>query len=238
MSSKDIAEKSAYECCWENAIESGKINRGNLQINFEFLMQSGLIKSGQKALELGCGSGNLASLLYDEGISIIGSDISQSAVDHARQQYPKIDFKVHSADALPYDNQTFDLVMSFDVFEHLPDVDRHLSEVRRVLKNNGYYVLQTPNKFSNIIFETLKTRSLAWKKYHPSLHFFSQLKRRLKKNGFDPQFIKMNTMNEFAANKFQRVGLPGWLFKWIDFRYMPFRLQTNFYVIAKKINDS
>jgi hypothetical protein len=41
-------------------------------------------------------------------------------------------------------------------------------------------------------------------------------------------------MNEFAIKKIKRVGLPGWLFAWINFQHIPFRLQTNFYVIAQK----
>ena len=227
-------EHTAAERSWQHAIKSGIANRGNLQVNLDFLEETGLINANEKVLELGCGSGNLASVLHKKGVSIIASDISQTAIDHAEKQHPDIDFRVHSADKLPYDDQSFDSVMSFDVLEHLPDVDQHLSEVRRVLKPNGCYLFQTPNKLSNATFETLKCRSMAWKKYHPSLHFYGQLKRRLKQNGFCPKFVKMNTMNEFSVNKFKRIGLPGWLFSWINFRYVPFWLQTNFYVIAQK----
>lgn len=230
-------DSSAHERTWENAINRGAINRGNLQVNLDFLEQTGLVKTGTKALELGCGSGNLAALLHNEGVSMIASDISQTAVDHAKKLHPDIEFYAHSAESLPYDDEFFDIVMSFDVLEHLPKVNQHLSEVRRVLKPHGYYLLQTPNKLSNSIFETLKCRSMEWKKYHPSLHFYGQLRRRLNRNGFSFRCVKMNTMNEFAVNKFKRVGLPGWLFRWINFRYMPFRLQTNFYVIAQKISE-
>ncbi len=237
MDSKE-AENSVYERRWKYAIDTDNIQLGNLQVNLEFLEATTLITSGKSGLELGSGAGKLASLLQERGISIIGSDISETAVEHARKLYPAVDFRAHSAENLPYDDNTFDLVMSFDVLEHLSDVDRHLGQVRRVLKDNGHYLCQTPNKFSNVIFETLKTHSMQWKKYHPSLHYYGQLKRRLEKNGFDPQFVKMNTMNEYAVKKFERIGLPGWLFRWINFRYVPFRLQTNFYVIARKTDKS
>ena len=188
-------------------------------------------------MELGCGSGQLASFFYKKGVSIIASDISETAIDHARKLYPDVMFQTHSAEELPYEDGSFDIVMSFDVLEHLPNVDQHLREVRRVLKPDGYYLFQTPNKLSNAIFETLKCRSMAWKKYHPSLHYYGQLKHRLKRNRFRPKCVKMDTMNEFAIKKIKKIGLPGWLLAWINFRYMPFRLQTNFYVIAQK-NDS
>lgn len=236
MNLKETTEDSVYERRWKDAIDTSNIHLGNLQINLEFLEATNLIAPDKTGLELGCGAGKLVSLLHEKGVSIIGSDISRTAIEHAHKLHPEADFRVHSAEDLPYDAETFDWVMSFDVLEHLADVDRHLSEVRRVLKAGGYYLLQTPNKCSNVIFETLKKRSMEWKKYHPSLHYFGQLRRRLKQHGFDPQFVKMNTMNEYAIKKFKKVGLPGWMFRWIDFRYMPFRLQTNFYVIARKTN--
>lgn len=234
MPSEKKTEKSATERGWKHAIKSGRTNRGNLQVNLEFLEKTTLIGTDKKVLELGCGSGQLASLLFEKGVSIVASDISETAIEHAREMNPAVEFQAYSAEELPHENGSFDIVMSFDVLEHLPNVDRHLNEVQRVLKSQGYYLFQTPNKLSNVIFETLKSRSMAWKKYHPSLHFFGQLRRRLKHHGFSCRFVKMNTMNEFSIKKIKKIGLPGWLFAWINFRYMPYRLQTNFYVIAQK----
>ena len=236
MSSDNHIDNSADERTWKYAIETGRINLGNLQVNIDFLKQTDLVYTNRKMLELGCGTGNLASFLYEKGVSVIASDIAQTAIDHARKLHPGIEFQVHSAEELPYSDQSFDIVLSFDVLEHLPRVNQHLSEVRRVLKPEGYYLFQTPNKLSNAIFETLKCRSMEWKKFHPSLHFYGQLRRRLNQNGFSFRCIKMNTMNEFAVNKIKKIGVPGWLFSWINFRYVPYRLQTNFYVIAQKTN--
>lgn len=223
-----------YEQRWQYALESDNLQLGNMQINLDFLEQTGLLQKGQKLLELGCGSGKLSSSLSENGLSMTASDISNTAIEHARQLHPDIEFRAHSAEELPYNDGTFDIVMSFDVLEHLFNVDQHLAEVRRVLKKEGYYLFQTPNKLSNAIFETLKCRSFAWKKYHPSLHFYGQLKKRLTRNGFSFHCVKMNTMNEWAIRKFKKVGLPGSLFSWINFKYLPFRLQTNFYVVAQK----
>jgi len=227
-------KSAALDRSWQNAITSGRTDRGNLQVNLDFLEQTGLMSKGKKALELGCGTGNLAAYLQSQGIAMTASDISKTAIEHARKIHPDVELRTHTAEELPYGNESFDIVMSFDVLEHVPNTARHLREVHRVLRNNGYYLFQTPNKLSNAAFETLKCRSMEWKKYHPSLHFYGQLKRRLKRSGFDPKFVKMNTMNEFTINKIKRLGLPAWLFSWINFRFMPFCLQTNFYVIAKK----
>ena len=238
MSSENKIKIPSHDLSWEQAIKRGRVQRGNLQVNLNFIQQTELVFEGKTALELGCGAGNLASFLQAQGISMIASDISQTAIEHARKLYPDVEFCAHSADKLPYKDDTFDLVMSFDVLEHLPNVDQHLGEVQRVLKSDGYYLFQTPNKLTNATFETLKRRSMEWRKFHPSLHFYGQLRRRLRQNGFCPKFVKMNTMNEFVIKKIERVGLPGWIFRWINFRYLPFRMQSNFFVTAKKKNSS
>ncbi|MHC5118452.1 MAG: class I SAM-dependent methyltransferase, partial [Planctomycetota bacterium] len=132
-------ESVANERSWQDAIERGISNRGNLQANLSFLKQTDLINANKKVLELGCGTGALAHFLHTTGTAVIGSDIAKTAIDHARKCYPETEFRTHSAEELPYEDGSFDIVMSFDVLEHLPNVDQHLREVRRVVKADGYY---------------------------------------------------------------------------------------------------
>ena len=231
-------QKTLYDTSWDSAVNQGRVDFGNTQANLDFLKKTDLIKPDKKYLEVGCGSGSIAAFLKAEGGTVIASDISQVAVDHASQRHPDIEFRAHPAEELPYESRSFDIVISFDVLEHIPDVDQHLMEVYRVLKPGGYYLFQTPNKLSNALFETLKCRSMAWKKYHPSLHFYGQLKRRLRRHHFSFQCIKINTMNEFAVNKFKKIKWPSWTISWINFRYLPFRLQTNFYIVAQRMSPN
>lgn len=92
-------------------------------------------------------------------------------LSRANDSYPGIKAQVASGDALPFDAHMFDVVLSLDVFEHIRDSNRHLREVRRVLKPGGNYLLQTPNKWTNIPFEMLRQ----WKKIpygsHPQLSY-------------------------------------------------------------------
>ena len=161
-----------YEKRWQHAIANGSEQAGNLDLNLLFLEQSGLLTSDKNILELGCGTGLLTQALHQKGYDILGSDLSQTAIDYAHRKYPELKFFAFSAEQIPYPDSSFDIVLSFDVLEHLHNVDKHLQEIRRVLKQNGYYLFQTPNKLTNVIFETLKDRSLYWRVYHPSLHFY------------------------------------------------------------------
>jgi 2-polyprenyl-3-methyl-5-hydroxy-6-metoxy-1,4-benzoquinol methylase len=192
-----------------------------------------LTVGGQRILEVGCGTGSIVDVLARQGCRVVGTDISNSAIDYGKKKYPDIDLKVGVAENLEFKDRSFDIVLSFDVLEHLHDVDVHISEVARVLTDDGCYLFQTPNKYFNTVYETLKSRSMKWKQYHPSLHTAGQLKRRFRKSGFDIKFIKMNTSNEYNLRKLKYRWLKK-IMSWIDFRKLPLFMQTNFYVIATK----
>ncbi|MGE5295240.1 MAG: class I SAM-dependent methyltransferase, partial [Solirubrobacterales bacterium] len=135
---------------------------------------------------------------------------------------------------LAFEDGAFDAVLSFDLLEHIERVDLHVAEVRRVLKAGGHYLLQTPNKWSNVISETLTHKSLKWRRAHPSLHTPGQLRRRLAKHGFEARFVKMNPINDYTRVKFRRLGPLGRVVERLDFRRLPLSLQTNLYVVARK----
>jgi len=227
-------QRELYDQGWRRALEIGKEERGNIRTNLEFLEQTDLLKEGDKILEIGCGIGSVVFRLSERGYDVIGTDISTEAINYGLNKYGDIKLEVHAAETLPFEEESFDVVLSFDLFEHIAATDKHLSQVSRVLRPGGYYLFQTPNKYSNVVFETLWTKSLKWRRYHPSLHSPGQLKRRLAKHGFETRFVKMNPINEFTLKKLEKFGPIGRVFKHVDFRRMPLVLQTNLYVIARK----
>jgi cyclopropane fatty-acyl-phospholipid synthase-like methyltransferase len=229
-------QQEFYDRGWRSELEAGKEQRGNLRTNLDFLRQINLLKPNNRILEIGCGIGSIVSELKGQGYDITGTDISSQAIEYGLKKYGDIKLQVQPAEDLQFDDRTFDVVMSFDLFEHITRVDRHISEVYRVLKEGGSYLFQTPNKYSNVIFETLYHKSLKWRRAHPSLHTPGQLKRRLARHGFQTQFVKMNPVNEFTLNKLRKkLGPISGIFKHINFCRLPLVLQTNLYVIAKKM---
>jgi 2-polyprenyl-3-methyl-5-hydroxy-6-metoxy-1,4-benzoquinol methylase len=229
-------QQEFYDRGWESELEAGKEQRGNLRTNLEFLTETNMLKPNDRILEIGCGIGSIVSELCGQGHDITGTDISSKAIDYGLKKYGDIKLQVQPAEELQFEDHAFDVVLSFDLFEHIAKVDRHISEVHRLLKENGLYLLQTPNKYSNVIFETLYHKSLKWRRAHPSLHTPGQLKRRLAKHGFQTQFVKMNPVNEFTLNKLRKkLGPISGIFKHINFRRLPLAMQTNLYVIARKM---
>ncbi len=233
---KDLKkQQELYDETWRKGLLAGKEERGNLQTNLEFLAETNLLKPTDKILEIGCGIGSVVFELSKRGYDIRGTDISREAIAYGLKKYSDINLEVQAAEALPYEDQSFDIALSFDLFEHIAQVDKHVSEVARVLREGGYYLFQTPNKYSNVIFETLSNKSLKWRRAHPSLHTPGQLRRRMSKHGFKVRFVKMNTINEFTLNKLKnRLGRISHIFKHINFCRLPLILQTNLYVLAGK----
>ena len=228
-------QQELYDRGWRKELQAGKEERGNLQTNLEFLAQTDLLRPEDRILEIGCGIGTVVFELSSKGHDIAGIDISGEAIEYGRKKYGNIRLDVQAAETLPYEDESFEVVLSFDLFEHIAAIDKHVSEVRRVLRPGGYYLFQTPNRYSNIIYETLWTKSLQWRRYHPSLHSPGQLRRRMARHGFETRFVKMNTINEFTEKKLLKLGTLGKILRRIDFRRMPLVLQTNLYVIANKI---
>jgi len=227
-------QQSFYDVGWRGELDRGKEQRGNLRTNLDFLAQTNLLQPEDKILEIGCGIGTIVAELAGQGRDIRGTDISQVAIEYGRRKYPRIRLEVQPAEELAFEDGAFDAVLSFDLFEHIARIDRHVAEVRRLLKPGGYYLFQTPNKWSNAVFETLNHKTLKWRRVHPSLHTPGQLRRRLAKHGFETRFVKMNPINEYTRTKLRRLGLLGRLIERLDFRRLPLGWQTNLYVVARR----
>jgi SAM-dependent methyltransferase len=94
-------------------------------------------------LEIGCGAGRYTRsfLHYRPDLEIYGCDISHIALDEARaaDRSGKIHYELGDALNLPYEDSSFDIVLLFDVFEHVTDVGKAADEVARVLKPRGVF---------------------------------------------------------------------------------------------------
>jgi ubiquinone/menaquinone biosynthesis C-methylase UbiE len=228
------AQQEFYDAGWRGELDRGKEQRGNLQANLDFLARTNLLKPGDRILEIGCGIGTVVAELVRQGYDAMGTDISQVAVEYGRAKYGNVRLEVQPAEELPYADGTFGVVLSFDLFEHIAHIDRHVGEVQRVLKPGGHYLFETPNKLSNVVAETLAYKSLKWRRVHPSLHTPGQLRRRLARHGFEARFVKMDQMNEYTRSKLRKLGPMGRLVERIDFTRLPLMFQINLYVVARK----
>jgi SAM-dependent methyltransferase len=103
---------------------------------------------GLKVLDAACGEGYGTALLATVAASATGVDISPQAIEHAKARYSgdSLEFRVSDCLSLPFDDDEFDCVVSFETLEHLEDHDGLMTEFRRVLKPDGFLLVSSPDK--------------------------------------------------------------------------------------------
>lgn len=103
------------------------------------------ITSG-RILDYGCGVGSWVSLLSAAFpvAQIAGIDISDTAVAKARERHPQHQFETFDGRTAPFPAESFDLVFSYHVLEHVQDIEESIGEICRVLRPGGYACIIFP----------------------------------------------------------------------------------------------
>lgn len=100
------------------------------------------LEPGQLVLDIGCGVGAFLRLVADRGARAFGLDASEALLEIARSRLPDTDLRIGDMEALPYDDDTFDLVTGFNSFFFANDIVAALRQAGRVAKPGAPVVIQ------------------------------------------------------------------------------------------------
>lgn len=167
-----------------------------LQKDAVFALTNNAEVEGALVLDVGCGTGRFSRLFSDKGAIVVGIDSSNAMLDVAKNKGKQSEYYL-GADGLqlPFDDNSFDIAISVNVFNHLVSYEKAIGEICRVSKK---VILGLPNKHSILllayIYRFLKGYNFEYggytvKKYEGlplpySIYFSeSQLKKILLKNG-------------------------------------------------------
>ena len=103
----------------------------------EAVVAEAALEPGERVLDLGCGTGNAASVATRSGADVVGADPAQRLVAVARERVPDAEFVVAGAEDLPFEDASFDCVVSIFGVIFAPDPERAIGELVRVLKPDG-----------------------------------------------------------------------------------------------------
>jgi ubiquinone/menaquinone biosynthesis C-methylase UbiE len=134
----------ALEDEWQEGTHEYRVRKKHLEL-LRLIPSRGL-----RILDAGCGPGTYGIMLAQEGNTVVGVEISPSAVRIAKGRADRKDVKfcpvVGDLEEIPFDDNTFDICFSGWVLHHFPDVDTVISEISRVLKPGAKLALAEPNE--------------------------------------------------------------------------------------------
>ncbi len=104
--------------------------------------------TGKRVLDIPCGEGYGSNLLATRAESVLGIDISSEAVAHATARYDKENLRFIAADCtdIHEPDASFDVIISFEMIEHITTQEVFLREVVRLLKPGGMFIISSPNR--------------------------------------------------------------------------------------------
>jgi 2-polyprenyl-3-methyl-5-hydroxy-6-metoxy-1,4-benzoquinol methylase len=154
------AVKAKQKATWE-AGDFGQIARTIENVAEEFMARQPL-RRGSQVLDVACGTGNLAVIAARQGCAVWGIDIACNLICQARIRAAKerlrINYMEADAEALPFDDGQFDLVVSMFGAMFAPQPDVVAAELQRVTKSGGRIALAnwTPAGFIGKMFKVFK----------------------------------------------------------------------------------
>ena len=152
---------------------------------------------GARALDVGCGVGQVVARLREQGFEAHGVDVSEPNIQRARQFSDRC--QLYDGRRLPFDDQFFGSVGALNVLEHVDEPEAFIQELVRVTRMDGRIVLSSPNFF----------RVLGWRDYHPRMRGLTRKwhngcrlleKRRLMKSA--PLEVRFDRMTPIIKQPF------------------------------------
>lgn len=127
-------------------------------------------------LEVGCNTGYGTQLLGKVCRKITGVDLSTTALGVATQKYAgdNVDYLQIDGQTLPFVDDSFNLIISFQVIEHISNYDPYLAEIKRVLAPDGVVIFTTPNALIR-----LDPGMKPWNEFHVKEFNFNELRQLL-----------------------------------------------------------
>lgn len=165
--------------------------------------------SERRVLDLGCGSGYGAMRLAKIASEVHGVDVAEDAISYAKDRFKSKNLYFHRIDPseqLPFADASFDVVLSFQVIEHVSDEDGYLREARRLLKPGGTLVVITPDRKNRLL-----PGQKPWNRWHLREYDMSTLVKLISRHFTVKQTLQMGARWEIASIEIKRYSRTKWL---------------------------
>ena len=142
-----------------------------------------------KLLDIGCADGTITRRIAENKLRlrVWGVDYYRKAIDYAKSKKSRAIFICSDARKLPFKSNTFNFITCIETLEHIPNSEKVLSEIYRVLKKKGTFIViqDTDSLLFNLIWSIwIKWKGKVWKGSHVNCMKPHELSRFLVKGGF------------------------------------------------------
>jgi len=165
----------------------------------------------KRVLDFGCGEGYGSQILSSDAQHVTAIDVSSETIQKAQQKYAAQHIHFQATEPvenapLPFHDNSFDVVLSFQVIEHVKDVDTYLNEIMRVLAPGGYFFLSTPNAKSRLLpFQN------PWNKFHRREYTADSLTTTLHQKFRNTKLLGLSFSEPWVHVENRRVSFNKWL---------------------------
>ena len=130
---------------------------------FAYALVEEYASSTDRLLEVGFGEGYGAEIVAPWVAEYVGIEVDRESVTHAEEKYGRasVSFVYYDGLSLPFDDGSFDLVIAFQVLEHVPDPEAFLRGARRVARPGAPVLIVTPNRNYRV-----RDGERPWNRYH------------------------------------------------------------------------
>mgnify|MGYP003575437372 CR=1 FL=1 len=152
---------------------------------------AGEFVSNKVILDIASGEGYGANILAQKALEVVGVDIDIESVNNARAKYSRnnLRFIVGSADNIPIESNSIDVVISFETVEHHDKHDEMMLEIKRVLKKDGILIMSSPDKK---YYSDLKGQT---NPFHVKELYFDEFKNLVTQHFNYTNFVFQNSFN-------------------------------------------
>lgn len=141
---------------WGSRAEDWALTEEQQLPTYEAALDRVGIGPGQRVLEVGCGSGVFLRAAAERGAAVTGVDSSERLVELARDRAPEAELMVGDLQALPFDDDSFDVVAGFNAFFFAADMVAALREAGRVARPGGSVVIQVWGRHGTCDLDAIK----------------------------------------------------------------------------------
>ena len=155
----------------------------------------------KKLLDVGCGTGNvLMKLNSNEDLCLYGLDISEKMIETAKKNLgKKAELKVGDSEYMPWEDDSFDVIVCNASFHHYPNPEKVLLEMKRVLKSKGTLIIGDPTA-PVILRQALNIYYKCSNNGDYKIYSEKEIQKLLIECGFEPFNFKKINCKSFAIN--------------------------------------